>query len=91
MLTKEQMIELARAEGLPALIGAMDHLASLAEHQKDKRLMIMAQNPADNYRWSDPIGEYTGTEIAAMAEYASTCLRMIYGLPRWELEQEPST
>ena len=86
-MTKEELIHLARNEGLPALVGMLDHLSAVAEGHENSILKIMAQNPADNHHWSDNLGEYRGKEIAMMARYASDCIRMIYGLRDWDLHQ----
>lgn len=33
--------------------------------QDGERLIVMKQNPHDNYRWSRPVGEFTAGEIRA--------------------------
>lgn len=33
--------------------------------QDSERLIVMKQNPHDNYRWSRPVGEFTAGEIRA--------------------------
>tara|TARA_R100001086_G_scaffold44914_2_gene19907 strand:- start:4298 stop:4558 length:261 start_codon:yes stop_codon:yes gene_type:complete len=86
-MRKEDFINLARSEDLPALVGMFDHLSSVAEAHGNSILKIMAQNPADDYHWSDNLGEYRGKEIALMAQYASDCIRMVYGLREWDLNQ----
>lgn len=33
--------------------------------QDNERLIVMKQNPHDNYNWSRPVGEFTAGEIRA--------------------------